>query len=702
MAQNLLLKYFNKLLKFTIMKKFIFIYVLALCFIGNSQTIKLDVLNITYTGDGILTYSATTDYKYDFQITGVISSSVNRLTIKPVNKSRNSVFINSISADGPIDSINVTFPPGKDKNSCVRNISVEGYVKNIKIIGGDLGASDGKDGKVVIDGYLKSLMVKGKKYNVPKTKKSEWWGGNIWADITVNGYAKKIMAKGGNICYAYGDSLLGSIIVNGDISKISVGGVIVKTNREDKLSKVMFGGAIGSIINCGENELKNLNVKGGTIKGSGIYCRQLGKVQVTGQKADVSQPQPLFPLTDKGISKVFIETAEESGDYKLASLKNSIVKNGSIKDTIYSVKGNLNAFKITGDTVAGLGNVENFKMRIGYQGELSDSKAPEITTETVVTNIGTNVTLIVKFEVKNMDPGRKVFTRIHYRDLAYNSFISNYNGEVYKDGMWWESDASVTTGMFVWTSTDDLKGAYLDVTLRARNDGIPYKQSDASFSIGVDFTNLPPVLVLIPSYNPIEFNIDTMSEIVWTCMVYDVNSDDSISLNVSGPQGFDSFVITEYKKRRFSVKAITNDLVAGSYTGVIFKATDGTGFEDSKTITVNVTTNVPVLLKGQNNRKSGIQIQADGTIPFPGNIGQINVIGNVYDSLFAAGTKDTTPNDWESSEYLGKISGVNIKGTAVSNTFVSQKKISIPKRSEFDFIKNIIWRDGVRVTNDYQ
>jgi len=681
------------------MNKFIFIYLLAFCLIGSSQTIKLDVLNITYTGDGLLTYSATTDYKYDFHITGVISSSVNRLTIKPVNKSRNSVYINSITSDGPIDSINVTFPPGKDRASCVRNISVNGYAKNIKITGGDLGGSDGKDGKVVIYGYLKSLMVRGKKYNVPNSKKSEWWGGNIWADVTVNGYVKKIIAKGGNISYDYGDSLLGSIIVNGDISKISADGVIVKTNREDKLSKVMFGGAIGSIINCGENELKNLTVKGGAIKGSGIYCRQLRKIKVTGQKAASDQPQPLFPLTDKGISKVFIETAEESGDYKLASLKNSIVKNGTIKDTIYSVKGNLNVFKVTGDAVAGLGNVENFEMRVGYQGELSDSKAPEITTETAVTNIGTNVTLIVKFEVKNMDLGKKTYARIHYRSLAYNAFISNYNGEVYKEGMWWETDADTATGMFVWTSTDDLKGAYLDVTLRARNDGIPYKYSDADFSIGVDFTNLPPVLVLKPSYNPIQFNMNTMSEIVWTCMVFDVNSDDNISLDVSGPQGFDSFVITEYKKRRFSVKATTNNLAVGSYTNITFKATDGTGFEDSETITVNVTTNVPVLQKEQNNSNNGIQIRAAGTIPFPGNIGQINVSGNVNDSLFAAGTKDTTPNDWKTAEYLGKIGNLNIKGTAISNTFISQKKISIPKNSNFDYTKNIIWIDGTEGNN---
>ena len=421
---------------------------------------------------------------------------------------------------------------------------------------------------------------------------------------------------------------------------------------------------------------------------------------MTGQKS--TSFQPLFPAEDKGISKVLIETSSESGDYKLSSIKNSIVKNGSVRDSLYSVKGDLKVFKISGEANGVLGNVENFKARAGFQGKLSDSKAPEITTECVVTNIGTNANLIVKFVVKNMDPGRKVFTRIHYRDLAYDSFISNYNGEVFKSGSWWETDASVATGMFVWTSNDDLKGAYLDVTLRARNDGVPYRYSDATFGIGVDFTNVPPVLVLEPSYNPRSFNLDTMSDIIWTCQVYDVNSDDDISLEASGPEGFNSFVIAEYKHRCFSVKATTNNLTVGSYSNVTFKAKDGTGLETSKTITVNVITNTSMISAELNCGIDEIRYSDDGTIPFPGNIGQINIIGKASDSLFAAGVKDTIPEDWETAQYLGKIKNLNIKGTAVSNTFVSQKKITISKRPYFDFDKNIIWRDGVRVTNEYQ
>ena len=677
------------------MKKLIFIYLLIFCTMAfcKTQKIKLDVLNVTYTGEGLLAYSATTDYKYDFQITGVISSSVNKLTIKPVNKSRNSVFINSIYADGPIDSINVTLPPGKDKASCVRNISVDGYVKSIKIIGGDLGASDGKDGILEVDGYLKSLMVKGKKYNVPYTKKTEWWGGNIWSSvIDINGYVKKIMTKGGNICYAYDDSLLGSIFINGDATKITCDGVIVKTNKADSSSKVMFGGAMGAQIYCEDGELKNLRVKGGAIKGSYILCKQVGKVQVIGQKTGADQAQPLFPLTDKGISKVFIETTEESGDYKLSSINSSIVKNGSIKDSIYSIKGDLNNFKVDGDISGGLGNVNNFKVRAGYQGDLKESKAPVITTDVVVTNIGTNATLIVKFNVENNEPGKKTYTRIRYRDLAYNSFISNYNGKVVGEGRWLEADENVSSGMFVWTSPGELKGAYLEPTIISRNDGIPYLFSEITFGIGVDFTNLPPVIKLDPDYNPVSFRIG--ASICWTCSVYDVNSDDTITLNVSGPQGFDNFVITEYKKRNFSVMAVTNSLVEGTYSDVTFIAKDGSGLESSKIITVNITTNISKSANNLKNKKNGIQLRTTGTIPFPGNIGQINVVGNVLDSLFVAGTKDTTQNDWKTSEYLGKISSVNIKGSAVSNTFVSQKKIAIPKNSNFDFTKNTIWIDG--------
>ena len=677
------------------MKKIIFIYLLVFCFCqiieAGKITKKIDVLVVTYSGEGDLTYSATTDYKYDFKITGMGSTSSvtktkNKLTIKPINKSRNSVYINSITADGPLNSINITLPPGKVKASCVRNISVNGYVNSIKITGGNLGDSEAKDGYFEINGYLNSLMVQGKKYNVPKTKTTEWWGGNIWSTIFVDGNVKKIMVKGGNISYYNNDSLMGLIYAVGDLSKLSVSGVIVKTNRADSTSKVLFGGGIGSQITCENGEIKSLIVKGGAIKGSYIYCNQLGKVQVIGQSSELAG----VLNTEKGISKTLIEVTKESGDYKLSSLKNLLVKNGTVKDSIFSVKGNLNSFKVVGEADGNLGNVFNTITRVGYQGNLSESIAPKITTDTIVTNIGNDTTLVVKFEVENKQPGTKTYTRIRYRDLAYNSFISNYNGEIFSPDQWWETSETISSGMFVWTVPSELKGAYLEPILIARNDGIPYLAETVTFGVAVDFTNLPPTVSLDPSYNPISFDIN--ASISWTCTVYDVNSDEDITLSVTGPQDFNSFNITEYKKRHFLVKSIQSDPKAGTYDNVTFKAKDSSGLETSKIITVNITTNDSAFFSSIKRNRN--QIRGTGIIPFPGKIGQINVIGNVNDSLFAAGTKDTTPEDWKSAEYLGKISGVNIKGTAVSNTFVSQKKISIPKSSNFDFTKNIIWIDG--------
>ena len=89
------------------------------------------------------------------------------LTIKATSQSANSIFVDKIIADGALKKIKVTFPPGKDGlASCVRNISVNGYVNNITIINGDLGAPDAHDGQVNISGPIKQILVKGKKNKI--------------------------------------------------------------------------------------------------------------------------------------------------------------------------------------------------------------------------------------------------------------------------------------------------------------------------------------------------------------------------------------------------------------------------------------------------------------------------------------------------------------------------------------------------------
>ena len=84
---------------------------------------------------------------------------------------------------------------------------------------------------------------------------------------------------------------------------------------------------------------------------------------------------------------------------------------------------------------------------------------------------------------------------------------------------------------------------------------------------------------------------------------------------------------------------------------------------------------------------------------YEGNINKISVPGNSSYSDFIAGAQDYTPGDWQNANYIGVIKNITIKGTAISNIFVSRKNISISKRDDFDFDENDVWVSGTKDTD---
>ncbi|RLD11683.1 MAG: hypothetical protein DRI44_03100, partial [Chlamydiae bacterium] len=234
----------------------------------------------------------------------VTGNSQSQLLIKKKFNDPNTVMIESITADGPMQSIKINFPPGNKRSCFVRNIFVNGFVNNIKIKGGDLGDFAGPDGIVYIKGDVGTLEVKGKKYNVKHSKTTEFWGGNIWADVIVTGGVKRLTAKGGNIHYDNNGGSLGKLSFGGYVNLLAADGVTIKTDRSDKTSKIIFGGGINSEIDGHDYQIKQIRVKGGTISSSNIKCRQIKKLSVIGQKFD--KPQPIIPAGHQGIIDTYI------------------------------------------------------------------------------------------------------------------------------------------------------------------------------------------------------------------------------------------------------------------------------------------------------------------------------------------------------------------------------------------------------------
>jgi len=573
--------------------------ILPLCFIAcavinlyAAKTVRyIDALKVTYNGLGNMTAGASDsgNYTYKIEITGLssVTNTKNKITdslvIKPTSKSANSIFIDKIFADGALNKIKVTFPPGKDGlASCVRNIEVDGYVNNITIVGGDLGAPDAHDGEVKIAGSVKQILVKGKKHKIKNTKNAEWWGGNIWADISANEGVAKIIAKGGNIFYFPGAVDNGTIDVNGEMKLLASDGVIVKTSET---VKVMFGGAIKADIFNSKNEIKQIRAKGGRIIDGGIYCRQIRKIFVKGQKA--ADPRPPYSPLQQGLSKVYFQTTDPDYNYKDCSLKNITIKNGSIFDSLFSVKGDINSVKVSLEN-SGAGNaITNVIIRAGTDMDLSENDPPTIYPNFFATGVVTETKVVVPFTIDSAQAGETLAVHIHNRGPALDAVISNYYGQTFNADEAWKITTYPESGMFVWITKDYQEDCYSNIIIRVSDDGTPNKYDEMLIYACVTSSNVAPSITLDPADNPRIINLLEKTNVSWTVSVFDMNLYDNISLSIENNSPGLLFSNTSWR----SFLVYSTNLSEGIYSNITFTATDDGGLTGSKSVDLYVISN---------------------------------------------------------------------------------------------------------------
>jgi hypothetical protein len=548
-------------------------------------------MKVSYSGNGIVSREPIADNVWEINITGISDATStarkvrNTLTIRPLNKSRNSVFINKISADGPLRSITVKLPPGIDLASCVRDIEVNGFVKNLRIIGGDLGASDGHDGRVVIHGYAQNVLVQGRKYKVPNSDLVEWWGGNIWSDLLIDGGARKIIARGGNIHYDDAGGVLGEIELDSELRLLAADGMVVKTNRSNKATKVMFGGSINSILHNDGWSVRQIRSKGGMIRGGAFYCREIKRLQALGQ--GIADPPPRIPLAWQGIHGILVETLDPLLDYDYSSTKNVTVRNGAIRDSLFAIKGHVKQFSVQGETTSGMGDVSNVILRAGYEGVLSDNVAPSITPTSMKTSCVAGTELRMPFTVSSVDPGEVLSVRLHYRGPMLNAFISNYAGQVFSGTDQWHITSYPTTGMVVWVSEDYDQGTYSNITVRVRDNSIPNLYDDLSVILTVVASNVAPQITLVPPDNPRIFSVHDQGALAWTATVFDLNLDDTVIFSIQG----DPFGLVTQRVDKSTWYVWTTNTPIGVYSNLVFKVTDPEGLSDSESLVVVITSN---------------------------------------------------------------------------------------------------------------
>ncbi|NLF40269.1 hypothetical protein GX586_12545, partial [bacterium] len=496
--------------------------------IARTTTLPFENMRAKYRGDGIMTVKPVADNTWQITITGMgTTTDRNSLVIAPVNKNRNTVAINAIIGDGSFGTISVRFPPGQECAGYVRNISVNGSVKTLTISGGDLGASDGLDGVVSIGGYVKTLTVKGRKYNVPYTKLTEYWGGNVWADLMVRHHLRKCVVKGGNLFYDMAGGVLGSLTSIGPVKLISVAGATVVTNRGDSASKVFTGGAINANITASGYPVGTIKANGAAITAGSIVCQSLKQLAVLGR----NPPGPFYLDEQRqGVFNVLLQTPESPLSYLDCGIRTISAKNASVRDTLVSAKGTISTIKTTGDAMPGVGMISNAVFRAGFVGSLSQNTAPAIIPATYVTSTAARIPLVVPFVATSGNTNETLTVYLRNRGMALNSFISNHAGAVFSGTNRWMGHSPMS-GMFVWTSADYNQGSNSNITVRVRDDGTPNLSADLTMIVSVWSSNVAPQLTLTPSNTTRIVSLMDTNQVSWTAEVFDLNPDDTISFS---------------------------------------------------------------------------------------------------------------------------------------------------------------------------
>ena len=348
----------------------------------------------------------------------------------------------------------------------------------------------------------------------------------------------------------------------------------------------MFGGGISANVNVGDNKINIIKSKGGIISNGKISCRQLKQLKIIGQK--VSDPRPVISPENQGLHKICIEAGNGSSEsYKNCAIKQLIVKNGSIRDSLFSAKGDIKTFKTVGEIGSGMGKISNIIVRAGFEGSLSINQKPSIFPSICVTSLHTGTELIIPFVVDSSDSNEILTTRIKYRDSALSSVISNYNGETFFGTNRWKISGYPQTGMFVWTTVDEDQGISPDIIVRVRDNSTPNLFDELSIVVSLFASNVVPTISVAPSDSPRIFNLAYESLLDWKVTIFDLDFSDSLTFSLSNDSM--GLVISNTADRLYNVYSTNNTI--GFYSNIVFKVTDSIGLTDSEIISVNIISN---------------------------------------------------------------------------------------------------------------
>ena len=374
------------------------------------------------------------------------------LTIRPLEKDPTNfcVKIRSLSAPA-LRSLKITFPPGANGVGYLKDLYVDSAMQSITILGGDLGSNEAGDGLVSVKGSVEQLKISGLKHKDKATGELTYWGGDLWADVSIKGNLGSCLITGGNYSYLPGleEQRLACFNVSGTVKKFALKSYLMK---DDKGLAYLKGGFASADLTA-SSSLDNLTIAGGGWQMGLVKAPKIGKVSVSGPN-----PQAAFlpaPKEDYGLLNASLRTlGDDTGNFTNYYLGGCAFRSANVRDSLVSAHGSLKSFKASADKNGEGGLVLNSFVYAGVGYENNYVSSPIIFANAPSSGIlqaGTNCVFTLPFSVTNLPPEGVSSLSVAARGLAWGCFISNAVNETFSGfDMYSVSGTNAVSGTFVW------------------------------------------------------------------------------------------------------------------------------------------------------------------------------------------------------------------------------------------------------------
>ncbi|MBO7448630.1 hypothetical protein J6U78_09945 [bacterium] len=434
----------------------VFIFCLAAAAFS-ADTVIFGGMRLSYSGKG---YCVASPYsnggKWDVWDLKVVDDAAlaakATLTIRPLEKDPTNfcVKIRSLSAPA-LRSLKITFPPGANGVGYLKDLYVDSAMQSITILGGDLGSNEAGDGLVSVKGSVEQLKISGLKHKDKATGELTYWGGDLWADVSIKGNLGSCLITGGNYSYLPGleEQRLACFNVSGTVKKFALKSYLMK---DDKGLAYLKGGFASADLTA-SSSLDNLTIAGGGWQMGLVKAPKIGKVSVSGPN-----PQAAFlpaPKEDYGLLNASLRTlGDDTGNFTNYYLGGCAFRSANVRDSLVSAHGSLKSFKASADKNGEGGLVLNSFVYAGVGYENNYVSSPVIFASAPSSGIlqaGTNCVFTLPFSVTNLPPEGVSSLSVAARGLAWGCFISNAVNETFSGfDMYSVSGTNAVSGTFVW------------------------------------------------------------------------------------------------------------------------------------------------------------------------------------------------------------------------------------------------------------